>query len=189
MKILCFGDSNTYGHDPCSFFGSQYPPQYRWVDLLAKNLNCQVINAGENGQEIPRREGELLQFNRMLADYKPVDLLTIMLGSNDLLQGNSVEVIAKRMASFLEHIDLDRSRILLIGPPPMQFGEWVSNQELINASKELNYEYKSLSERLGIRFADAGEWDITLTYDGVHFAEEGHIAFSEKLSKSLNKGE
>ena len=79
--------------------------------------------------------------------------------------------------------------ILLIGPPSMQFGEWVSNQELINASKELNYEYKALSERLGIRFADAGEWDVTLTYDGVHFTEEGHIAFAEQLVKSLNKGE
>ena len=26
-RILCFGDSNTYGYDPRSYFGSQYPAQ------------------------------------------------------------------------------------------------------------------------------------------------------------------
>ena len=43
MKILCFGASNTYGYDPRSYFGSQYPAQYRWVDLLAEKLNCTAI--------------------------------------------------------------------------------------------------------------------------------------------------
>ena len=40
MKMLCFGDSNTYGYDPRSYFGGQYPAQHRWVDLLAQKLNC-----------------------------------------------------------------------------------------------------------------------------------------------------
>ena len=54
MKILCFGDSNTYGYDPRDFFASRYPAQDRWVDLLGNNLGCIVVNAGENGREIPR---------------------------------------------------------------------------------------------------------------------------------------
>ena len=37
MKILCFGDSNTYGYDPRSYFGGQYLAQHRWVDLLHRN--------------------------------------------------------------------------------------------------------------------------------------------------------
>ena len=45
---------------------------------------------------------------------------------------------------------------LLIGPPTMQPGEWVSNQSLIDASKELSLAYKSLAQRLDIQFADAG---------------------------------
>ena len=189
MKILCFGDSNTYGYDPRSFFGSQYPAQHRWVDLLAQKLNCKAVNAGENGREIPRREGELMRFDLMLANQKPVDLLTIMLGGNDLLQGNSVETVVKRMEAFLKHIDLEKSKILLIGPPPMQSGEWVPTQTLINASAALNQEYKALSQRLDVRFADAGEWNIPLTFDGVHFTEEGHKAFAVELANYLNKGE
>ena len=189
MKILCFGDSNTYGYDPRSFFGSQYPAQHRWVDLLAQKLSCDVVNAGENGREIPGREGELTRFDLMLANQKPVDLLVIMLGGNDLLQGNSVETVVQRMESFLNHIHLEKSQILLIGPPPMQRGEWVPTQTLIDATMTLNHEYKALSQRLGVRFADAGEWNIPLTFDGVHFTEEGHRAFAEGLANYLNKGE
>lgn len=189
MKILCFGDSNTYGYDPRSFFGSQYPPQYRWVDLLARKLGCKVVNAGVNGREIPRREGDLQRFDLMLTNQKPIDLLVIMLGGNDLLQGNSVEVVVQRMESFLEYIDLDKSKILLIGPPPMQRGEWVPTQTIIDASVALNREYKTLSKRLGVGFANAEEWDIPLTFDGVHFTGEGHEAFAEGLVNYLNEGE
>jgi lysophospholipase L1-like esterase len=189
ITVLCYGDSNTYGYDPRSFFGSQYPAQHRWVDLLAKKLDYEVINAGENGREIPRWEGERMCFDLMLANQKPIDLLTIMLGSNDLLQGNSVDAVIKRMESFLEHIDLEPSKILLIGPPTMQLGEWVPVQTLIDASVALNHEYKALSERLGVHFVNAGEWNIPLTFDGVHFTEEGHKAFAESLATYLHKGE
>ena len=189
MKILCFGDSNTYGYDPRSYFGSRYPAQYRWVDLLAQTLGCKVVNAGENGREIPRREEELLHFDRMLTDQQPIDLLIVMLGSNDLLQGNSIESVVKRMENFLQHVDLGKFQVLLISPPPMQLGEWVPTQDLIDHSVALNCEYQALSGRLGVRFADAGEWNISLTFDGVHFTEEGHRAFAEGLAKYLNKGE
>jgi len=189
MKILCFGDSNTYGYDPRSYFGGRYPAQFRWVNLLAQELSCQAVNAGENGREIPEREEELLHFDLMLTNQKPVDLLIIMLGSNDLLQGNSVEVVAKRMERFLKHINLDKSKILLIGPPPMELGEWISAQEQIDASAALRHEYEALSEWIGVGFADAGEWNIPLSFDGVHFTVEGHKSFAEGLTNYLNKGE
>ena len=114
MKILCFGDSNTYGYDPRSYFGGQYPAQHRWVDLLAQKLGCKAVNAGENGREIPRREGELQRFDLMLSNQKPLDMLLVMLGGNDLLQGNSVQAVAQRMEAFLTRIPLEKSQIVLI---------------------------------------------------------------------------
>ena len=189
MKILCYGDSNTYGYDPCSFFGSRYPAEHRWVDRLAQERNCETINKGQNGREIPRRPQEFLEFERLLSENASVDLLIILLGTNDLLQGNSPEAVAARMEVFLNRIGLMKSRILLIAPPPMQHGEWVPDQAMIHASMALNQEYKTLSERLGVAFADAGEWNIPLTFDGVHFTEEGHRIFAERLSNYLNKGD
>ena len=36
MRILCYGDSDTYGHDPRSPLGKPYPPDVRWTDRLAR---------------------------------------------------------------------------------------------------------------------------------------------------------
>ena len=185
MKIFCFGDSNTYGYDPRTFFGSRYPAHHRWVDILSQKLSCETVNAGENGRQIPSLAGEMQHFDLMLTNQEPVDLLVIMLGSNDLLQGHSAEAVAQRMASFLSRINMDNTKILLVGPPPMQLGEWVPTQTLIDASVSLNRAYKVLSEQLGVGFADAGEWNISMTFDGVHFNEEGHQSFADGLYQAI----
>ena len=187
MKILCFGDSNTYGYNPRSYFGSQYPAQHRWVDILAQKLNCKAVNAGENGREIPRREGELQRFDLMLSNQKPLDLLIIMLGGNDLLQGNSVEAIARRMEFFLERISLKKSKIVLIGPPRMRPGAWITDERLLEACVQLNAAYRTVAENLSVRFVDASTWDIDVTFDGVHYSEQGHQTFAENLHLALSQ--
>ena len=186
MKILCFGDSNTYGYDPRSYFGGQYPAQHRWVDLLAQKLNCEAVNAGENGREIPRRDGELQHFDLMISNQKPLDLLLVMLGGNDLLQGNSVETVAQRMESFLARIPLEKSQIVLIGPPRMRPGTWITDERLLKDCVCLNDAYRTVAETIGIRFIDATDWDIEVTFDGVHYSEKGHLTFAEKLYLALS---
>lgn len=176
MNVICFGDSNTYGYDPRGYFGGRYDNDSRWVDILAAKTGWNIKNEGVNGREIPRRP---------ISVPEDTDLLIVMLGTNDLLQGNSVEVTAARMEAFLTGIDKDK--LLVIGPPPMQLGAWVPDQSLIDASKELNHAYKALAQRLGVRFAYAGKWNISLTFDGVHFTEDGHRAFAEGLYKELTK--
>ena len=186
MRVICYGDSNTYGYDPRSYLGDRYPADGRWVDLLAEKTGWEVKNAGENGREIPRRESELLRVQRMLSACD-ADLLIVMLGGNDLLQGNSVDVVVKRMERFLEQIDLDRAKILLLAPPPMQRGEWVTEQSLIDASVQLAERYRLLAEKMGIRFVDAGAWQIPMAFDGVHFTEAGNRIVAEELLKELTK--
>ena len=108
-----------------------------------------------------------------------------MLGTNDLLQGRSPEQAAERLERFLAGITLDRSRILLIAPPPVTLGEWVPSPQLIDDSHTFAKCCQTLAEHLGIRFADAGKWDIPLAYDGVHFTEQGHRAFAAGLLEEL----
>ena len=187
MKILCFGDSNTYGYDPRSYFGGQYPAQHRWVDLLPQKMGCKVVNAGENGREIPRREGELQRFGLMLSNQKPLDLLLVMLGGNDLLQGNSVEAVTQRMESFLARISLKKTQIVLIGPPRMKTGAWITDDRLLEDCVQLNAAYRTVAEKLGVRFVDATDWDIEVTFDGVHYSEQGHQTFAENLYLALSQ--
>lgn len=179
MQVVCFGDSNTYGFDPRSFFGGRYPADARWVDLLARKTGWDFKNEGMNGREIPTGRLELPENS---------DLLIVMLGSNDLLQGVDCKTAASRMETFLSGLDREKIKILLVAPPPMQYGAWVADQMLIDSSKQLAQAYQDISKRMGIRFADAGEWNISLTFDGVHFTEEGHRAFAKGLFRYLNKG-
>ena len=96
--IWCFGDSNTYGYDPCGFFGGRYAAP--WPDLLAEKTGFRVINDGRNGRMIPVREYELRQFCKDAERYG-ADALIVMLGTNDLLEGAKAGEAAARMAAFL----------------------------------------------------------------------------------------
>ena len=176
MNVICFGDSNTYGYDPRGYFGDRYDADSRWVDILAGETGWVVRNMGENGREIPT------SVPGFPAD---TDLLIVMLGTNDLLQGRSPERAAKRLERFLSSLFLNRSKLLLIAPPPVKRGAWVPNQQLIDDSHAFAQLCQALAEQLGIRFADAGKGDIPLAYDGVHFTEQGHRAFAAGLLEEL----
>lgn len=176
MNVICFGDSNTYGYDPRSWLGGRYDTDSRWVDILAAKTGWTVRNMGVNGREIPRTA----------PGFPPdTNLLIVMLGSNDLLQGHSPEEAVGKLEHFLSGLSLLRDRILLIAPPPMQPGEWVPNRQLIDGSRTFARCCRSLAEQLGVRFADAGDWDIPMAYDGVHFTERGHRAFAAGLLEVL----
>ena len=178
MKILCLGDSNTYGYDPRSYFGSRYPSEVRWTERLGEH---EVINCGMNGLPIPYDSGAFTDLIRA----KAPDLLIVMLGSNDLLEGANAENTEERMDGFLNALRTTGVQILLISPPPMQHGEWVQSAELIKESEKLGKLYRNLAERQGIFFADAAGWGVELLFDGVHFSPAGHAAFAESLKETL----
>ena len=183
MRILCFGDSNTYGYDPRDFFGDRYDADDRWVDLVAKQTGHKCINAGANGREIPHNPYAL----RLLTEHAPVDIFLVMLGTNDLLQGTSAKETVARMEAFLNSLLPYCNQILLVAPPPMLRGAWVPTAELVTESIHLAEEYKRLAQKLGIKFVDTREWNIELSYDGVHFTESGHHIFAENLGKELRQ--
>ena len=182
MNILCFGDSNTYGYDPRVFFGDRYSAGDRWVDLFAKQTGHEVVNAAANGREIPRNPYAL----RLLTEHTPVEIFLVMLGTNDLLQGASAKEAADRMEAFLNPLLPQCKQILLVSPPPMKRGAWVPSDVLVAESNHLAEEYKLLAEKMNIPFVDTRHWNIDLTFDGVHFTEEGHHAFAENLRKELH---
>ena len=182
MRLLCFGDSNTYGYDPRGFFGDRYGAGDRWTDLLAKKSGHEVINAGVNGREIPRNPYAL----RLLAENAPVDIFLVMLGTNDLLQGASAREAASRMEAFLNQLLPHCKQILLVTPPPMKRGAWVPTDELVAESVRLASEYERIAQKLNIPFVDTRNWNTELTFDGVHFTEEGNHTFANRLADFLS---
>jgi lysophospholipase L1-like esterase len=182
--IICYGDSNTYGYDPRLGGEGRFPEAERWTGILKKQCPCRVENYGVCGKCIPSTNSHFRHFRQQLQDWqsreKPV-WIWIMLGTNDLLQGRDATAsdVALRMQHFLEAFR--EEHLLLIAPPRMQPGAWVDEERLLRESQKLGGEYRKVAKALNLPFVDAGKWEIPLTFDGVHFSEEGHRLFAEKI--------
>ena len=183
MRLLCIGDSNTYGYDPRSYLGSRYPEDVRWTGRLQSSrlIEFEVMERGVNGMTAERQLA-IWRTGRAAIGARDADLIVLMLGTNDLLEGRSAEETAALMGALIDQIPGDRSRVLLVAPPHLKPGEWVYREELIWESVKLGKLYRELADQKGCMFADAGEWDVELTFDGVHFSPEGHRTFAEKLA-------
>ena len=179
MKILCYGDSNTYGFDPRGYFAERYGAEDRWPNILAALSGWEVNNQGMNGRAIPRLPVRFPQ---------SADRILIMLGTNDLLQGKTAEEVTVRMEQFLNTSEHMKDKLVIIAPPKMCRGEWVNTDVLIRESAALGEAYGSLCKRLGVRFVDATEWGIPMCFDGVHFTEEGNRRFAHNLYSVLTGG-
>ena len=89
-SILCYGDSNTYGLMPDS--PDRYPRDVRWTGILQKKLgeDYYVIEEGLSGRTtlwddpIEEHKNGKKYLLPCLDSHKPVDLVILMLGTNDL---------------------------------------------------------------------------------------------------------
>ena len=181
--ILCIGDSNTWGYDPRSRLGGRYPEHVRWTERLSGR---ETVNDGINGRTIPPVR-EYPDTERLLCGER-FDAVCVMLGTNDLLQGASAEAAGAAMERYLCFLRgaAGDTPVILIAPPPFRSGEWVTSAAQISESEKLAGVYRSLAEKTGVFFADAGLWNVEPAFDGVHFTPEGHAAFAAGLSGTLD---
>ena len=184
-RIICFGDSNTYGFDPRDPFGDRYPPSERWPDILAGRTGWDVVNLGLNGRTIPLSKRETDLALSMLRKRMPADLVIIMLGSNDAFQmyEPSAEKIAARMDAFLYELTnaLPGLPVFLISPPPVE----IQLENIQDLFRELIPAYRNLAAKYNTLFAAAPLWDLPIAADGVHFTPEAHNEFALQVEKHL----
>ena len=181
-RIVCYGDSNTYGYDAADWFGGRLPEEQRWVDLLGRTLGADVFNCGLNGRCVPRGPRAAEIDAAAAAGYKP-DLVLVMLGTNDVLCGLDAEQIAQSMRAFLHALreKLPEAAILLTAPPLVYgYGEFAAEE-----SAALPALYRELAEELGLAFADSSLWQIAMGADGVHFSPRGHLVYAVKMAQRL----
>lgn len=182
MKILCYGDSNTYGYDPRDPFGGRYEADERWPELLAGKTGHTVVNAGMNGREIPRTFTALRALCRLVEEETP-DLLAVLLGTNDVLNGATPEEASAAMGMFIAALRerFPELTVLLIAPVPFAIPGYAQSE----CSRQLSAVYRALAKKEGLLFADAGQWNIPLGYDGIHFTADGHRIFADRLADCL----
>ena len=207
--VLCFGDSNTHGYcaDPadCADGGTRFTEEQRWTRLLQKALgqDCLVIEEGLSGRttcfDDPIHEGlnALDYIYPCLKSHEAIDLLIIMLGTNDCKDRfyASAACIGLGMARLVKKAkDTDcwggkKPNILVIAPPPIEEGMLTSpvaatmGQLCVEKSRQLAASYREQCDLLGVHFLDAGAIGCEFnTVDYMHLTSKGHAALARKLS-------
>ena len=195
--ILFYGDSNTYGYDPRSFFGDRFPREIRWTSRLssAAEKEWKVFADGMNGREIPSGKYELQHAFSLLREGlhgEPPGWFAVMLGTNDLFSTYpdfSADTVSEKMARFLDQIKAAAPKVsvLLIAPPVIGRGDASSFEEqlLYRESLQLAVLYEKLAAQRGLAVVNTGEWNIPMGFDGVHFSEEGHRIFADRMLEAL----
>ena len=181
-RIVCYGDSNTYGYDAADYFGGRLPAEQRWVDLLGQALGADVFNCGLNGRCVPRWPRAVEIDLASVARYKP-ELVLVMLGTNDVLCDLDAEQITESMRAFLRALleTLPDCRVLLTAPPLVAgYGDFAAEE-----SAALPRLYEELAAELGVAFADNSVWQIAMGADGVHLSPRGHLVYAVKMAQTI----
>lgn len=207
--ILCFGDSNTHGccADPgdCAGGGTRFSEEERWTGRLQAALGTEylVIEEGLSGRttvfEDPAEEGlrGLDYLVPCLMSHSPVDLLVVMLGTNDVRScfASSAVVICRGMERLLRRaLAADcwgpaGPRILLMPPAPLPeaaertgSARDVMGPGCAEKSRALPGLYRELAERLGCGFLDPTPYVEYNTVDYMHLTRRAHARLAEALA-------
>jgi len=192
--ILCFGDSNTWGYDPDASVGSPFPRRHpletRWTGVLARELGAEwrVIEEGQNGRTTVFED----PFNayRVGRDYlpaaleshKPLDAVTLMLGTNDLKAVNAapasqiaegMAVLARMILASDAGLEARPPKLLLMAPPAVgNVSGLVDGEEKFAGaeakSRLLPELYRRHAQALRCGFLNAQEFTHPSPADGVH---------------------
>ena len=205
--IVCIGDSNTHGYcaDPadCADGGSRFNEDERWTCLLQKALGPEylVIEEGLGGRTTvfpdPLHESmdALGCMYALLMSHEAVDLLIIMLGTNDVkerlgVNASCIGIGMERLVRKAQSVDCwggRRPNILIVCPPPIlpemeqSEGGQPMGKGCIEKSRELPKYLRRTAELTGCHFLDAAGCEFN-RLDGMHLTRRGHARLAELLA-------
>ncbi|MGA7391694.1 MAG: SGNH/GDSL hydrolase family protein [Terrimicrobiaceae bacterium] len=189
--ILCYGDSNTWGFEPVT--RNRYGRTERWTGILRQELGLDydVIEEGLNGRTtvwddpIEGHKNGKEQIIPILKSHQPLDLVTIMLGTNDLKRrfGLGALDIAEGAGALVEMVQKSdcgpgdgAPQVLLMAPPPVarlsEFAEMFEGAR--EKSRQFGRHYRRVAGERNCAFFDAGEVITSSDRDGIHFEIEEH---------------
>lgn len=209
-KIVCFGDSNTWGYNAAD--GSRFPVDIRWPRVMGSLLgdDFEIIEEGQNGRTIccedPWEWGDKKGMDYiipMVETHHPFDLLIIMLGSNDLKAkfhlpagdiAGGLQNMLMRTISFLKVKCKASPKILVVAPPALKpgigegvFKEFFEGDLSVAKSKDLAKWYKIVADQFEVEFLDASLYAEAGELDSLHLSEEGHKALASALAEKIRE--
>lgn len=199
-RIVCFGDSNTYGQSPVD--GSRYGEDVRWPGVLNSLLGegFEVVNEGKSGRTIafddPYIEGcnGIEDIGECLDRNQPIDLLIIMLGTNDLKVyfESTPQMIADNLRKMCEIVkEKTDAKLLLVSP--MLLGDQIEfsplhlefGREQVDYSFELAPQIEKVAEEVGSEFIDLAVVAMSSDVDCLHLMPEEHAKVAQAMEAKV----
>ncbi len=205
-KILCFGDSNTYGYD---FDSDRFDDDTRWTMRLQALLGegYRVIEEGLNGRTFifddPTEGGHkngMKYLPPCLMSHNPLDLVVIMLGTNDTkarfgMNAFTIAQCAQQMVLIAKQYAAapggKPTKVLLVSPilvaddvEKRMFGA-AFGPKAAEVSRGFAREYHRVATLTGAEFLDAAKVTDPWPQDGIHITREGQEAFARALAEKI----
>ena len=195
-KIICYGDSNTFGYNPKD--GSRYDENICWCGVLQKNLGCDynVINEGmcDRTGFVNNPKGFLFSaqkhFPKFIAKSENVDILILWLGTNDFqFQYNlSVGAIEKGLEKLINLAQAKARHIIII--PPVILNEKILegnfnfqfDETSIVKSRKIGRIYRQIASANNCLYFDINKITKPSDTDGLHYDEDSHKLIADKLT-------
>ena len=209
-RIMCFGDSLTWGWIPTLDGAptSRYPFRDRWGGAMAIELGeeFEVLEEGLSARTTnfddpidPRLNGAK-HLPSALASHFPLDLVVVMLGTNDTkaMINRSPYEIATGLSQLVVQILTSAGgvgtvypapKILIVAPPPLAEiphpwfqGMFAGGRE---KGEQLADQYAALASFFGVEFLNAGNHISTDGVDGVHFTAATNIKLGKAVAQRV----
>lgn len=205
--VLCYGDSNTHGTAPMADLDDKvrFDAATRWPGVMRTALGegWKVIEEGLPGRTTVHAdpvEGEhkngLAVLPAILETHCPVDLVIVMLGTNDLKMRFSLTAydIARGADRLLGVIagseagpDRGPPKVLLVSPPPIIetgcLAEMFSGGA--DKSRHLADRMARIAESRGATFLDAATVIGSSPVDGIHYDENAHSRLGAAMAEAV----
>ena len=200
-SILCFGDSLTWGFMAGAWTRQAF--EDRWPNVLAAGLGdrARVIEEGMNGRttayDDPTDAAELngaKALPMMLKSHEPLDLVIIMLGTNDLkfaarCRAFDAALGMGRLIEIVQHYPFNQNypppELLIMSPPALvpANDEWFAELwgHAIEESKKFAGHYERVAKECGVHFFDAGSLAKADPTDGGHLDRANTRAIGQAL--------
>lgn len=200
FKILCYGDSNTWGYVPNinGYSKNATVQQYNEKDCWWFNLkhNNELFVDGLCGRCIAHENKWLEGRNahktiiQDLKKYNNLDLIIVQLGTNDCKSeyDESPNQIASNLVNLLAIIrKVSNAKIAIISPAIIKENNKITKKFYVgaeNKSKQLNMLYEKIALQNGYFFISGAS--LQVGEDGEHLTKLGHQQLSQKVLEELN---
>ena len=201
---LAFGDSNTHGTLPEEGF-DRHPVGVRWPTVAHAALpeGWAVAEEGLPGRTTRFADptmGDHMNgwegFKIALMTHAPIDLITIMLGTNDVKArlGATPAQITAGIVGLLDILSdppmverVGTPKVLILAPPPLaveddRAAEWLGATEKSLALPAL---YQEVADAYGVGFLNAGDHIAVAPIEGIHFTAEAHQVLGRAVGDKL----